>query len=252
MPQRYFIKLAYDGTQYHGWQQQQNAMSIQHIVSAALQTILRHNIKLTGCGRTDAGVHAKEYYAHFDSEITFPSEKKICGNLNGLLPADIVVFDFIKVKPEANARYDALTRTYKYFISAVPDPFNRNFEYYFARELDSNLMNEACNLLKKYSNFACFSKSHTQVKNHNCTIYETFWKTEGYKYIFTITANRFLRNMVRAIVGTMIDVGLHKISIEDFRNIIENGKRSDAGMSVPAKGLFLTSVTFPEEIFFRT
>ncbi|HNW70067.1 MAG TPA: tRNA pseudouridine(38-40) synthase TruA [Bacteroidales bacterium] len=249
MPQRYFIKLSYDGSRYHGWQQQDNAMSIEHKLNVALNTILRQEVKITGCGRTDAGVHAKEFYAHFDAEQAVEAGEKMVYNLNSLLPDDIVIDNIFKVKPEAHARFSATKRTYRYFINSKRNPFSKDYEYFFFRKLDMGLMNEACNILIEHKDFSCFSKTHTQVNNFFCTIYEARWETQDSRYIFTITANRFLRNMVRAIVGTMLDVGLHKISLEEFRKIIEKGSRSEAGMSVAAKGLFLTKVEYPPQLF---
>jgi len=249
MPQRYFIKLAFDGSLYHGWQRQDNALSIEHLVNEALNTILRQKVKLTGCGRTDAGVHASEFFAHFDLDNLSFSEEQLAYKLTCLLPDDIVINNIIKVTPEAHARFSAIKRTYKYCINSKRDPFRKNYEYFFNRKLDTELMNQACKILMDYKNFSCFSKSHTQVNNYLCTIFEARWETDESRYKFTITANRFLRNMVRAIVGTMMDVGLHKISLEEFRNIVENGSRSNAGMSVPAQGLFLAKVEYPEGIF---
>ncbi|HOY31133.1 MAG TPA: tRNA pseudouridine(38-40) synthase TruA [Bacteroidales bacterium] len=251
MAQRYFIKLAFDGSHYHGWQQQPNALSIEHMVGEAVCTILRHNVSVTGCGRTDTGVHAREFYAHFDTEPIIENEENTVYKLNGVLPDDIAIQRLIKVKPDAHARFSALRRTYQYFINANRSPFDNKYSYFYYKNLDIALMNETCLILKSFRNFSCFAKSHTQVKNFLCTIHEATWVNEDGRHIFTITANRFLRNMVRAIVGTMLDVGTHKISPEDFRTIIEKGTRSDAGMSVPAKGLFLTAVEYPEDIFYK-
>ena len=249
MPQRYFIKLAFDGSLYHGWQQQQNAPSIEHKINETLNTILRQDVKITGCGRTDTGVHAKEFYAHFDTEYLIEDEEMVLYKLNSLLPNDIVINKLFKVKPVTHARFSATKRTYQYFINSKHSPFDKNYEYFFNRNLDIELMNEACSLLKGNKDFSCFSKTHTQVNNYLCTIHEAHWETQDGRHVFTITANRFLRNMVRAIVGTMLDVGLHKIDLNEFKNIIEKGSRSDAGMSVPAQGLFLTKVEYPEDIF---
>lgn len=251
MPQRYFIKLSFDGSRYHGWQQQDNAISVEHKINEALTTILRQEVKITGCGRTDAGVHAKEFYAHFETERPIEAGEKMVYNLNSLLPDDIVIDNIFKVKPDAHARFSAVKRTYQYVINSRRDPFTQDYEYFFFRKLDVGQMNQACDILMEHKDFSCFSKTHTQVNNFFCTIYEAWWETQDSRYIFTITANRFLRNMVRAIVGTMLDVGLHKTDLEEFRNIIEKGSRSDAGMSVAAKGLFLTRVEYPEDIFIQ-
>ncbi len=249
MPQRYFIKLAYDGSRYHGWQQQHNALSIEHLVNEALSTVLRQAVKVTGCGRTDAGVHAAEFYAHFDCNSTIENKETTAYNLNSLLPDDIVIHQIIKVKEDAHARFSAVRRTYKYYINTCRTPFGKEYEFFMHRSPDIALMNHACEILKEYKDFSCFSKSHTQVNNFFCTIFEAGWQQSESRYVFMITANRFLRNMVRAIVGTMLDVGLHKTDLNEFRNIIEKGSRSDAGMSVAAKGLFLTRVEYPEDLF---
>jgi len=249
MPQRYFIKLSFDGSLYHGWQLQENALSIEYKINEALSTVFRQSARVTGCGRTDTGVHAKEYYAHFDSENEIEDEERLAYKINCLLPDDIVVYTLFKVSPDAHARFSALKRTYKYFINQNRDPFRKKYEYFLHRSIDLNLMNEACQVLMEYKDFGCFSKAHTQVKHFLCTIFDARWEVLDSRLVFTITANRFLRNMVRAIVGTMLDVGLHKMSLKDFRKIIEKGSRSDAGMSVPAQGLFLTEVVYPKDIF---
>jgi tRNA pseudouridine38-40 synthase len=249
MPQRYFIKLSFDGGLYHGWQQQKNALSVEQRINDVLNTILRQEVKITGCGRTDAGVHAKEFYAHFDTEKHIEAGESLVYNLNSLLPDDIVIDQIFKVKPEAHARFSAVKRTYQYFINSKRNPFTKNYEYFFFHKLDTGLMNEACNILMEHKDFSCFSKTHTQVNNFFCTIYEARWETQDSRYIFTIIANRFLRNMVRAIVGTMLDVGLHKTDLNEFRDIIEKGSRSGAGMSVAAQGLFLAKVDYPQAIF---
>ena len=249
MPQRYFIRLAYDGSRYHGWQQQNNALSIEHLVNEALGTVLRQTIKVTGCGRTDAGVHAEEFYAHFDCDSAIENKDSMAYNLNSLLPDDIVIHQIINVKEDAHARFSAVRRTYKYRINTHRTPFGKEYEFFMHRKPDIVLMNQASKILMEYHDFSCFSKSHTQVNNFICRIFEAGWQESGDRLVFTITANRFLRNMVRAIVGTMLDTGLHKITLEEFRQVIENGQRSGAGMSVPAQGLFLTKVEYPEEIF---
>ncbi len=250
MPQRYFIKLAYDGSRYHGWQQQQNALSIEHLINEALSTVLRRAVKVTGCGRTDAGVHAEEFYAHFDCDSSIENKETTAYNLNSLLPDDIVIYQVIKVKEDAHARFSAVQRTYKYYINTRHTPFGKEYEYFMHLKPDIAVMNQACKILMEYQDFACFSKSHTQVNNFICKIFEAGWLESGSRYVFTITANRFLRNMVRAIVGTMLDAGLQKITLDEFRQVIENGNRSAAGMSVPAKGLFLTKVEYPADIFY--
>jgi tRNA pseudouridine38-40 synthase len=249
MPFRYFIKLAFDGTRYHGWQFQDNAVTVQETLSKALTILLKRDCSLTGCGRTDKGVHAFEFYAHFDLDIELPETAKLTYQLNALLPDDIFVNFIKKVDENTHARFSATKRTYKYFICRHRNPFNINFEYKVSGELDIEEMNAVCKLMMNYTDFSCFSKSHTQVNNYNCKITEAYWTQCGDQLIFTITANRFLRNMVRAIVGTMLEIGFGKLSIRGFVDILENGDRSDAGASVPAKGLFLYKVEYSVSIF---
>ncbi|MEI6852114.1 MAG: tRNA pseudouridine(38-40) synthase TruA [Bacteroidota bacterium] len=249
MPFRYFIRLAFDGTQYHGWQLQDNANTVQEEITKALSVILKNRTELLGCGRTDTGVHASEFFAHFDCETDLGNTEKLTYQLNSLLPDDIFVFFIKKVKEDLHARFTATRRTYKYFINRHNNPFNKSFEHVIHRDFDLEAMNTACKVLMKYTDFSCFSKSHTQVNNNNCKIYEAYWVQAGSQIIFTITANRFLRNMVRAIVGTLLEIGSEKIGLTEFRKIIEKGNRSDAGVSVPAKGLFLHKVTYPDGSF---
>lgn len=240
---RYFIKFAYNGTNYHGWQYQPNAVSVQETLGKALSVILNAKIDIMGAGRTDTGVHAKTMFAHFDFENPFES-KTIVHKINSYLPKDIAVFDIISVPDEAHARFDAKKRTYEYHIHHFKDVFLDEMSWYYQKELDVNLMNEAASLLLKHHDFECFSKVNTEVFTFNCNITEVFWKRENNSLIFTISADRFLRNMVRAIVGTLIKVGLHKISIADFNSIIESKSRSKAGFSVPAHGLYLTNIEY--------
>ncbi|MCD6112718.1 MAG: tRNA pseudouridine(38-40) synthase TruA [Bacteroidales bacterium] len=248
---RYFIKLAYNGANYHGWQIQNNGITVQECINKSLSLLLNQEINVTGAGRTDAGVHAKEFFAHFDfqGELSPDDKKKLIFRLNKYLNNDISIFDIIDVRDNAHARFDALSRTYKYYVNTFKDPFYKDFSYYVYGNLDIDLMNKAAALLFDYKDFSCFSKSKTQVKTNNCKIYHAEWEKENDKLVFTIKADRFLRNMVRAIVGTLIDVGKHRINIEDFKNIIESKNRSHAGYSVPAKALFLYKIEYPEEIF---
>jgi len=196
-----------------------------------------------GAGRTDTGVHAREMYAHFDFESPF-DPKSIVHKLNSYLPKDIVVFEIIPVHKEAHARFDATKRTYEYHITTFKDAFLQDRSWYYHKKLDIDLMNEASKLLFNYTDFQCFSKVNTDVNTFDCTIFEAHWKQENDKLVFTISANRFLRNMVRAIVGTLVYVGLHKITLEDFNNIIASKNRSEAGFSVPAHGLYLTKIDY--------
>ncbi|MCV9933294.1 tRNA pseudouridine(38-40) synthase TruA [Flavobacterium sp. LS1R47] len=240
---RYFIQFAYNGTHYHGWQYQPNAASVQETLNKALSVLLNTPINLMGAGRTDTGVHAKEMYAHFDydSPIEVPN---LIHKLNSYLPKDIAIYDIILVKDEAHCRFDATKRTYEYHINIVKDPFLEELSWYFHQYLDVPLMNEAAKILLNHINFQCFSKVNTDVNTFDCSIFEAYWKTENNKLIFTISANRFLRNMVRAIVGTLVNIGLHKITLEDFENIIASKNRDKAGFSVPAHGLYLTKVEY--------
>lgn len=196
-----------------------------------------------GAGRTDTGVHAKEMYAHFDFEKAFDIPNLV-HKLNSYLPKDIVIYDIIPVSNEAHSRFDALKRTYEYHIHTFKDPFLEDLSWYFHQELDVDLMNEAAELLFNYTNFQCFSKVNTDVNTFDCTIFEANWKQENNTLIFTISANRFLRNMVRAIVGTLVNVGLRKITLADFNAIIESKNRDKAGFSVPAHGLYLTEIEY--------
>ncbi len=248
MPYRYFIKLSYNGSKYHGWQLQENSKTIQEMVNKALSLILNETISTLGAGRTDTGVHAKEFYAHFDTEKIICEKEDIIFRLNGFLSEDIVIHDIIPVKNDSHARFNAISRTYKYYISRSRDPFNKEFSYYIYGDLDIELMNRGAEILLEYTDFSCFSKSHTQTKTNNCKIIFAKWKEENGQMIFTITADRFLRNMVRAIVGTLIELGQNKITIEDLRKIIEGKNRSDAGLSVPANALFLTEIKYPNDI----
>jgi tRNA pseudouridine38-40 synthase len=246
---RYFIKLAYNGTNYHGWQCQPNAASVQETLNKAVSIVLNTEINLMGAGRTDTGVHAKEMFAHFDFELPLNSQNLI-HKLNSYLPKDIVIYDIIPVHNEAHARFDATKRTYEYHINTFKDAFLQDQSWYYHQKLDFNLMNEASKLLFNHTDFQCFSKVNTDVNTFDCTIFEAYWtrqsegKEENDKLVFTISANRFLRNMVRAIVGTLVYVGLHKITLEDFNNIIASKNRSQAGFSVPAHGLFLTKIEY--------
>ncbi len=240
---RYFIKFSYNGTHYHGWQAQSNAISVQETLCNAISVILNSEIELMGAGRTDTGVHAKMMFAHFDYDQTFDS-KTLVNKLNSFLPKDIAVFDIIFVNENAHARFDAKKRTYEYHIHTFKNPFLQDLSLYYPQQLDIELMNEAALELLKFKDFQCFSKVNTDVNTFNCSIQSAFWKKENETLVFTISADRFLRNMVRAIVGTLLNVGLKKITIDDFITIIENKNRSEAGFSVPAQGLYLTNIEY--------
>ncbi|GGW73656.1 tRNA pseudouridine(38-40) synthase [Winogradskyella epiphytica] len=244
---RFFIELSYNGKAYHGWQIQPTAISVQEVVEKALSTLLKSEIAIMGAGRTDAGVHASQLFAHFDYDEEI-DEKKLTYKLNSFLPKDIAVKSIFKVKPEAHARFDALSRTYHYKISTAKDVFNYDYSYQVHLPLDLKAMNEACKILYEYKDFQCFSKTNTDVKTYNCDIKEAFWTQEDNHLMFTITADRFLRNMVRAIVGTMVNIGLGKMKAEDLHQIIASKNRSEAGFSVPAHGLYLVKIVYPETI----
>ena len=240
---RYFIQFAYNGTHYHGWQIQPNASSVQETLNKAFSVLLNETISIMGAGRTDSGVHASEMYGHFDTEKTLDIPVLI-HKLNSYLPKDIAIFDIILVHDDAHCRFDATKRTYEYHINTVKNPFLQELSWYVTQKLDVELMNEAAQLLLKHTDFECFSKVHTDVNTFDCTIFEAYWKQENGKLVFTISANRFLRNMVRAIVGTLINIGLKKISLIDFENIIASKSREKAGFSVPAHGLYLTKIEY--------
>ena len=241
---RYFIHLAYNGTRFHGWQIQPNATSVQENLNKAFSVLLQTEINLMGAGRTDTGVHAREMYAHFDSDNSFDITTLV-HKLNSFLPKDIVIYDIIPVHDDAHSRFDALKRTYEYHIHQFKNPFIDELSWYFHQPLDIDLMNQASQLLFNYTDFECFSKVNTDVNTFDCTIFEAYWKRgKNDQLVFTISANRFLRNMVRSIVGTLINVGLHKITLDDFTKIIESKSREKAGFSVPAHGLYLTKIEY--------
>lgn len=240
---RYFIQLAYNGTHYHGWQYQPNASSVQETLNKAFSVVLNTEINLMGAGRTDTGVHAKEMYAHFDLDMPFDIPNLV-HKLNSYLPKDIVIYAVFPVSDEAHTRFDATKRTYEYHINTFKNPFSQEQSWYFHQPLDVKLMNEGAQLLLNHTDFQCFSKVNTDVNTFDCTIFEAYWKQEKDSLIFTISANRFLRNMVRAIVGTLVNIGLHKITLADFEAIIESKNRDKAGFSVPAHGLYLTKIEY--------
>lgn len=241
---RYFIKLAYNGTPYNGWQIQPNAPSVQETLNKAFSVLLHSEISLMGAGRTDTGVHAREMYAHFDFDATFDTQKLVY-KLNSFLPKDIVIYAIFSVADEAHCRFDATKRTYEYHINTFKDAFLQEQSWYLNQKLDVDLMNEAAKLLLQHTNFQSFSKVNTDVNTFDCTIFEAHWTQKDNKLIFTISANRFLRNMVRSIVGTLVNIGLHKINLDDFKSIIESKNREKAGFSVPAHGLYLTKIKYP-------
>lgn len=250
---RYFIQLAYNGTNYHGWQVQDNTPhTVQQVLQDKLSLILGKPIEVVGCGRTDTGVHAKDYYAHFDYDTldVANSDNKEVFKLNKILPKDISVKKICLVKDEASARFDAENRTYEYFIHRLKNPFIHESSLYAFGKLDFEKMNEAANYLLSVEDFTSFSKVNTQTFTNNCNVTLAQWiKLNEEEYVFKITANRFLRNMVRAVVGTLLEVGRDKISLEEFKNIVHNKNRSDAGMSAPAHALYLSHIQYPDSIF---
>ena len=246
---RYFIYLGYNGKSFCGWQIQPNGITVQQSIEEALSTILRQSVSIVGAGRTDAGVHAKLMVAHFDMENPIENLPFLTDKLNRLLPKDIAIYKIVPVRPDAHARFDATARTYKYYVTLQKDPFNYELVYRYFGKLDFERMNEACKVLFDYIDFTSFSKLHTDVKTNNCHIYEAGWKQEGEVWVFTIKADRFLRNMVRAIVGTLLEVGRGKLTIEGFRKVIEIKDRCKAGTSAPGHALYLVDVDYPKELF---
>jgi len=246
---RYFIELCYDGTTFHGWQMQEGASSVQEVLQSGLKYKMGLTEKVTGCGRTDAGVHATQFFAHFDHSRLFEPDQlaSISHELNRYLPKSIAIYRIFRVSENAHARFDASSRTYKYYINQTKNPFSENFAWTHPYNFDLKKMNEAAAIMMNYTDFTSFSKLHTDVKTNNCIISEAFWKQLGGQLIFTISANRFLRNMVRAIVGTLVQVGRGKINIDDIHKIILSKNRGNAGMSVPARGLFLEKITYNRE-----
>jgi tRNA pseudouridine38-40 synthase len=244
---RYFIRLSYNGTNYCGWQIQPNGVSIQQKIEESLAVFLRETVRVTGAGRTDAGVHARMMVAHFDCSPPVEPDK-LTDRLNRLLPDDIFIHKIIPVPPGAHARFDAVSRTYQYHISFRKDPFDYPFHHRLHLPPDVDRMNAAASVLSEYADFTSFSKRHTDVKTNLCRILRAEWTQTGDGCLFTITADRFLRNMVRAIVGTLLDVGQGKLSVGDFRRIIEAEDRCRAGISVPGNALFLTRIEYPSSI----
>ena len=248
MKQRFFLDLMYDGANYHGWQIQPNSLTIQSRIEMALSTVLKQDISVVGAGRTDTGVHAKQMFAHFDA-VTSIDVVSLTHKLNSFLEDEISISRSIKVHQDAHARFDAISRTYNYFIHFNKNPFLKNKSWRYYQSLNVSLMNEAASLLTKFHDFTSFSKLHTQTKTNICRVKYACWKEENEQLVFTIEANRFLRNMVRAIVGTLVAVGEQKISLTDFVSIIESENRKKAGVSVPAHGLYLSKISYPNTIF---
>ncbi|AUC82241.1 tRNA pseudouridine(38-40) synthase TruA [Lacinutrix sp. Bg11-31] len=244
---RYFIELSYNGKAYHGWQIQPNAISVQEVLEKGLSTLLREPISTMGAGRTDAGVHAKQLFAHFNTEVIFDIPQ-IIYKLNSFLPVDIAIKNIFKVKADLHARFHAISRQYLYRIALEKSPFNTEQAFLLKPKLDIKRLKEATKILLDYKDFQCFSKSNTDVKTYNCDIMKAEWQVVGNELHFTIKADRFLRNMVRAIVGTLINIGIGKVEVETLHDIIKSKNRSEAGFSVPAHALYLTKIEYPETI----
>jgi tRNA pseudouridine38-40 synthase len=240
---RYLLHMAFKGKAYHGWQKQHNAIGVQTVLEEKISILLGESIDTLGCGRTDTGVHASSFYVHFDTAQNI-DVKQLVYKLNHVLPDDIAVFSINQVHEQFNARFDAKYRTYQYHIATLPNPFELDTSWFLNGKLDLEAMNQAANLLIGKKDFECFSKVHTQVNNFICEVMHAKWEQQEGKIVFTIRANRFLRNMVRAIVGTLVDVGRGKLSKQDFEKILFSKDRCEAGQSAPAQGLFLTEVYY--------
>jgi len=245
---RYFIHMAYNGSRYHGYQIQPHSDSVQQTLEQCLSLKMGHTVAITGCGRTDTGVHARNYYAHFDSEYEITDVEVLANQLNAFLPNDIVIYRIWPVSPEAHARFSALSRTYHYYITRTKNPFHIDDAFFLYGDLDVPKMQEAAEILFDYEDFTSFSKVHTQVKTNNCHIMEARWFEQDDLLVFRVKADRFLRNMVRAIVGTLLEIGKGRMTLDEFRAVIERKDRCEAGTSVPAHALFLEEVDYPDDI----
>ncbi|WP_298247613.1 tRNA pseudouridine(38-40) synthase TruA [uncultured Christiangramia sp.] len=244
---RYFLKLSYFGKAYHGWQIQPDSISVQEVLEQNLSKVLPFSVAIVGAGRTDAGVHARQMFAHFDASEELDGED-LAYKLNSMLPKDIAISEVFQVRKDAHARFDAVARSYEYHLLQYKDVFAYDQAWYFRYELDLGKMNKAAEILKEYSDFQCFSKSRTDVHTYNCRIDEAKWAEKDGQIIFYITADRFLRNMVRAVVGTLLEIGQGKQPVEYMHEVIKSKDRGKAGTSVPAHGLYLTRIEYPETI----
>ena len=245
---RYFIELSYNGKNFHGWQYQPNATSVQQTIEKSLEILLKQKIKILGAGRTDTGVHAKQMYAHFDFEEPLDLENLIY-KLNAFLNKDIGIIKIHKVRHDSHARFDAISREYEYYITQIKDVYNHDKKYFFSKKLDFDKIDRAINILKNTKNFKSFCRTKSDVTNYNCEIFDFNYEIKESEIIFRIRANRFLRNMVRSLIGTILDVSLNKISIKNLTEIIEKSNRIYAGPSVPAHALFLSNVEYPKNVF---
>lgn len=242
---RYFLHLAYNGASYCGWQRQPNALGVQQVIEDALTTVLRTPVPIVGAGRTDAGVHAACMYAHFDTEAPIADSTPFLRSLNHLCGKDIAIYDLIAVAPDAHARFDAVARTYKYYVSPCKTPFMYPYCWILPGKIDYEAMNRAAAILQDTDDFTSFAKLHSDAKTNICRVTQAHWQKEGDLWVFTITADRFLRNMVRAVVGTLIEVGRGKLTIDSFREVIAARNRCEAGVSVPPQALFLYGISYP-------
>jgi tRNA pseudouridine38-40 synthase len=242
---RYFIELAYQGETFHGWQLQNNAVTVQELVNKSLSICLKTEIETTGCGRTDTGVHASQYFAHFDFTDEIKDLDKLKYSLNAILPTSIVIYKIVEVHSEAHARFDAKLRSYSYYITHHKNVFLNACTLYFPISISLDAMNLAASELIKFDDFACFSKKGAQHHTTICTVSEATWYYENNLLIFSISANRFLRGMVRAIVGTMLEVGQGKLSHENYIHLLNSKNRSEAGPTVEPQGLFLEEIRYP-------
>lgn len=242
------MRLSYRGAGFHGWQIQPNDNSVQQTVEQAMATVLRRPVSITGAGRTDTGVNARMMVAHFDVDTPIADTAMLVRSLNGIVGRDIAIYTIFPVHDDAHARFDATSRTYKYFAHTLKSPFLYPLSWQCRPDLDFDLMNQAADRIMDYRDFTSFSKLHTDVKTNNCLVTRAGWDRVGEQWVFTITADRFLRNMVRAVVGTLVEVGLHRITIDDFCRIIEQRDRCKAGTSMPPHPLFLWDITYPYTI----
>jgi len=248
MANRYFVELSYDGTPFHGWQVQKNAKTIQQWLNEALSTVSRREISTIGCGRTDTGVHARRFYAHMDCETPLDDLEGLAYHANRVLPPQIAIHRIFEVRPDDHSRFSAISRTYEYLITTRKDPFAYQRQLELREQFDLEAMNRACVLLKDYEDFTSFSKANSDTETNLCRMHYAYWELTEHGYRFEIKANRFLRNMVRAVVGTLLETGRGKLDLHGFRQIIEAKDRSAAGFSVAAHGLYLIDIEYPEGI----
>lgn len=243
---RYFFRISYDGSAFSGWQKQDNAPSIQQSIEENLSALLKHDIEIVGCGRTDAGVHASQYFFHTDLDMSALSRDQLIFRLNKILPAGIAIHDILLVANDAHARFDAISRSYSYFLHFGKQIFERDYSFRYNQSAlpDPEKVQEAARIISEYNSFFCFCKTHSDVNNYNCNLTRCEWLFEENKWEFRISANRFLRGMVRLIVGCCLQVGISKISITELRNALEKQERLKYAWSVPAHGLFLTEVLY--------